>query len=45
MSPVRAPDYLAPFLLIDPSGSDDPEGYLAGFAWHPHRGIETVTAL
>jgi len=25
------------------SGNDVPEDYLAGFPWHPHRGIETVT--
>jgi hypothetical protein len=32
-----------PFLLLDRFGSSDPEDYLAGFPWHPHRGIETVT--
>ena len=32
-----------PFLLLDDFGSDNPEDYLAGFPWHPHRGIETVT--
>ncbi|MCX7027294.1 MAG: pirin family protein [Spirochaetes bacterium] len=36
---------LDPFLLLDHFGSDDPEEYLAGFPWHPHRGIETVTYL
>lgn len=34
-----------PFLLLDHFGSDEPEDYLAGFPWHPHRGIETVTYL
>lgn len=32
-----------PFLLLDDFGSNDPDDYLAGFPWHPHRGIETVT--
>lgn len=34
---------LDPFLLLDDFHSDKPEDYLAGFPWHPHRGIETVT--
>jgi quercetin 2,3-dioxygenase len=32
-----------PFLLLDRFGSSNPADYLAGFPWHPHRGIETVT--
>ncbi len=32
-----------PFLLLDRFGSGNPEDYLAGFPWHPHRGIETIT--
>ncbi len=32
-----------PFLLLDDFRNDIPEDYLAGFPWHPHRGIETVT--
>ncbi len=32
-----------PFLLLDDFRNDRPEDYLAGFPWHPHRGIETVT--
>ena len=32
-----------PFLLLDDIHSSRPEDYLAGFPWHPHRGIETVT--
>ncbi len=34
-----------PFLLLDHFGSDNPNDYLAGFPWHPHRGIETVTYM
>ena len=32
-----------PFLLLDDFRSDRPEDYRAGFPWHPHRGIETIT--
>lgn len=34
-----------PFLLLDRFGSSNPADYVAGFPWHPHRGIETVTYL
>jgi redox-sensitive bicupin YhaK (pirin superfamily) len=34
-----------PFLLLDDFRSDDPSKYLAGFPWHPHRGIETITYI
>ncbi len=34
-----------PFLMLDDFSSADPSDYLAGFPWHPHRGIETVTYL
>lgn len=34
-----------PFLLLDHFGSTDPKDYEAGFPWHPHRGIETVTYM
>ncbi|MHA1189516.1 MAG: pirin family protein [Alphaproteobacteria bacterium] len=32
-----------PFLLFDDFRNDDPAKYQAGFPWHPHRGIETIT--
>ncbi len=32
-----------PFLLLDDFRNDNPAEYLAGFPWHPHRGIETIT--
>jgi quercetin 2,3-dioxygenase len=32
-----------PFLLFDDFRNDRPEDYVAGFPWHPHRGIETIT--
>src|SRR6476659_3102439 len=32
-----------PFLLLDDFRNDVPADYLAGFPWHPHRGIETST--
>jgi len=32
-----------PFLLLDDFRNDRPEDYEAGFPWHPHRGIETIT--
>jgi quercetin 2,3-dioxygenase len=32
-----------PFLLLDDFRNDRPGDYLAGFPWHPHRGIETIT--
>ena len=34
---------LDPFLLFDDFRNDRPDDYLAGFPWHPHRGIETIT--
>lgn len=32
-----------PFLLLDDFRNDNPADYFAGFPWHPHRGIETIT--
>jgi redox-sensitive bicupin YhaK (pirin superfamily) len=32
-----------PFLLFDDFRNDAPADYMAGFPWHPHRGIETIT--
>ncbi len=32
-----------PFLLLDDFRNDRPDQYRAGFPWHPHRGIETIT--
>jgi len=37
------PSEFDPFLLLDDFRSDSPAEYLAGFPWHPHRGIETIT--
>jgi redox-sensitive bicupin YhaK (pirin superfamily) len=34
---------LDPFLLLDDFHSRNPDDYVKGFPWHPHRGIETIT--
>jgi quercetin 2,3-dioxygenase len=34
-----------PFLMMDDFRNDDPNKYLRGFPWHPHRGIETITYM
>ncbi len=34
-----------PFLLLDDFRSNNPDDYVAGFPWHPHRGIETITYM
>ncbi|HCB99959.1 MAG TPA: pirin family protein, partial [Ruminococcaceae bacterium] len=34
-----------PFLMLDTFDSKNPEDYIKGFPWHPHRGIETFTYL
>ena len=36
-------DDFDPFLLLDDFRNEDPDDYRAGFPWHPHRGIETIT--
>lgn len=36
-------DPFDPFLMMDDFRNDNPQEYLKGFPWHPHRGIETIT--
>ena len=38
-------DATDPFLLLDDFRGDEPADYIAGFPWHPHRGIETITYM
>ena len=42
---TRRLDHLDPFLLLDHFQSVEPADYEAGFPYHPHRGIETVTLV
>jgi redox-sensitive bicupin YhaK (pirin superfamily) len=42
---TRGLDHLDPFLLLDHFESAAPADYEAGFPYHPHRGIETVTLV
>ena len=42
---TRRLDHLDPFLLLDHFESAKPADYEAGFPYHPHRGIETVTLV
>ncbi len=37
------PGEFDPFLLLDDLRNERPEDYAAGFPWHPHRGIETIS--
>ena len=37
------PSEVDPFLLLDDFRNEKLEDYIAGFPWHPHRGIETIT--
>ncbi|MDE3177770.1 MAG: pirin family protein [Pseudomonadota bacterium] len=37
------PSEFDPFLMMDDFRNDNPADYAAGFPWHPHRGIETIT--
>ncbi len=39
----RDPELMDPFLLFDDFRNERPEDFNAGFPWHPHRGIETIT--
>ncbi len=41
--PFGDPAEFDPFLLLDDFRSDNPADYRAGFPWHPHRGIETIS--
>ncbi len=42
---VRDTAKFDPFLMLDAFDSTNPEDYIKGFPWHPHRGIETITYL
>ncbi len=39
------PTMVDPFLLLDDFRSRNPEEYVKGFPWHPHRGMETITYM
>lgn len=42
---IRTTEAFDPFLMLDGFDSYNPDDYIKGFPWHPHRGIETVTYL
>lgn len=37
------PEMFDPYFLFDDFRNENPADYQAGFPWHPHRGIETIT--
>lgn len=41
----RTADEYDPILMLDSFDSTNPEDYIKGFPFHPHRGIETITYL
>lgn len=42
---LRTTKSFDPFLMLDGFDSKNPNDYIKGFPWHPHRGIETITYL
>ncbi len=44
LGPATVDDF-DPFLMLDAFDSTNPDDYIRGFPWHPHRGIETITYL